>query len=403
MIIPKNRLRADTILSGRLKKLLLVPGLLLALTLSAALGAELVPLWSKQSISILGSTPAIDADGIIYVTSSGYTNFKDFSGGKLTALSPQGKVKWEFKTFSDIKSSPAVDEHRAIYFGCRDRKFHAVSLQGKEKWSFETGNWIDSSAAIAKDGTVYFGGWDGKFYAVTPDGAKKWIFNTGGPIDSSPAIGVDGTIYFGSHDKKLYALNPDGSQKWSVTTGGAILSSPALSCDGSIYFTSVDGNLYILNRDGSEKLRVKTFDSGTSSPVLDAEGNIYLCVTNMPKCLTPAGVQKWAFGYPRMDGSAAVVADGTSFFGVLGEYNVGTIFGYDASGKVVLHAAPGGWVTGSPAIAKDGTIYLGSTLGLFAYKGSAPLAKSCWPKFRGDAAQTGRINADLANATPAAH
>jgi outer membrane protein assembly factor BamB len=384
--------------SSRFKKLFLALGVLPALACFTAIGADLVPAWSKPSISMLGSTPAIDVDGTIYVTSSGYTNFKDFSGGKLTALSPQGKVKWEFKTFCDIKSSPAVDASRAIYFGCRDRKFHAVSPQGKEKWSLETGNWIDSSAAIAKDGTVYFGGWDKKFYALNPDGAKKWVFDTGGAIDSSPAIATDGTIYFGSHDKKFYALNPDGSQRWAVTTGGAILSSPALNRDGSIYFTSVDGNLYVLNRDGSQKLRVKTYDSGTSSPVLDPEGNIYLCITNMPKCLSPAGAQKWAFGYPRMDGAATIAADGTSFFGVLADYGVGSVFGFDTAGNVTLYASPGGLVTGSPAIAADGTIYLGSAMGFFAYKGNSPLAKSCWPKFRGDAAQTGRLNTDLAPA-----
>ena len=57
----------------------------------------------------------------------------------------------------------------------------------------------------------------------------------------------------------------------------------------------------------------------------------------------------------------------------------------------------------SPAVGTDGTIYLGTSLGFFAFKGTSPLAKSCWPKFRGDAAQTGRLNADLANAASVGH
>jgi outer membrane protein assembly factor BamB len=354
--------------------------------------ADLPELWSVTPLSIAGSSPAIASDGTIYVAASGYTNFHDFSGGKLVAVSPQGKVRWEFKTFCDIKASPAIGNDGTVFFGSRDRKFHAVSPQGKARWEFVTGDWIDSSAAIAKDGTVYFGGWDKKFYALNPDGGKKWALDTGGPIDSSPAIARDGTIYFGSHDKKFYALNPDGSQKWVFATGGPIVSSPALNCDGSIYFTSVDGNLYVLNADGTQKIKLKTGGYGTSSPVIDIVGNIYLCTTNFIQCFSGAGNKKWDWGYPEMDGAAALAADGTAYFAIIGDYGVGVVLAFDANGDPVAHADVGSAVTGSPAIADDGTVYVGSGSGFFALKGTASPAKSCWPKFRGNAAQNGRLD-----------
>lgn len=356
--------------------------------------ADMTESWSKQLGSSMDSSPAMDAGSNLYITCSGYTNFKDFSGGKLIALTSQGKVKWEFKTFCDIKSSPAIDENGVIYFGGRDRKFYAVSPQGKLSWAFATEAWIDSSAAIATDGTVYFGAWDKKFYALNPDGSQKWKFDTGGPIDSSPAIAPNGTVYFGSHDQKFYAVNPDGSQKWAFATGGAILSSPALNCDGTIYFTSVDGNLYVLNSDGTEKMRVKTGGTGTSSPTLDVEGNIYLCTTNLLECLTPTCKKKWDFGYPPMSGAASMAADGTSFFGATADYGVGAIFGFSPTGTLILHSSLGGGMTGSPAIANDGTIFIGSGSSFFALKGAIGPAKSCWPKFRGNAAQNGRLNSN---------
>ena len=365
---------------------------LAALICGEARGVELPELWSVTPLTIGGSSPAIASDGTIYVAASGTTNYHDFSGGKLVALSPQGKVKWEFKTFCDINASPAIGNDGTIYFGARDRKFHAVTPQGKARWEFVIDNWIDSSAAIAKDGTICFGGWDKKFYALTPDGGKKWAIDTGGPIDSSPAIAADGTIYFGSHDKKFYALKPDGSQKWAFITGGAIISSPALNCDGSIYFTSVDGNLYVLNADGTQKLKLKTGGCGPSSPIIDTAGNIYLCTTNFIQCFSATGGKKWDWGYPEVDGAAALAADGTAYFGIIGDYGVGAVLAFNTNGDPVARGNVGSAVTGSPAIGDDGTIYVGSGSGAFALKGTSGPAKSCWPKFRGNSAQNGRLD-----------
>jgi hypothetical protein len=52
-------------------------------------------------------------------------------------------------------------------------------------------------------------------------------------------------------------------------------------------------------------------------------------------------------------------------------------------------------VTGSPAIAPGGTIYLGATTTICeAFKGDTALARGGWPKFRGNAAQNGRAGAN---------
>src|SRR5581483_1733289 len=205
-------------------------------------------------------------------------------------------------------------------------------------------------------------------------------------------IAADGTIYFGSHDKNLYALNPDGSKKWAFTTGGAILSSPALNAEGLIYFSSVDGKLYALNPDGSEKWHSWTGGVGESSPVLDAEGNIYLGVNNTLCALKPDGTQKWYFGYPTVEGTPAVAADGTVYFGG-SDAGVGILYAFNSKGVAWSYTTVGGLATSSPAIAEDGTVYLGSRSYRFcALKGKAPLAKSPWPKFRGNPAQTGRAN-----------
>ena len=213
----------------------------------ASLQAQLPQLpesWKVSAGLMVDSCPAMDQNGTLYVTSSGGLGRDHVSGGRLMAITSKGVKKWEFKIFSEIKSSPALGGDGTVYFGSRDRKFYAVNSNGLLKWSFSTANWIDSSPAIGTNGVIYFGGWDSAHSTpLKPDGSKLWAFVTGGPVDSSPAIGADGTIYFGSHDRNFYALNPDGSKKWAFATGGAIVSSPALNADGLIYISSADGRL----------------------------------------------------------------------------------------------------------------------------------------------------------------
>ena len=106
-----------------------------------------------------------------------------------------------------IVSSPAIAADGTVYVGSDDYKLYAINPNGTLKWSYTTGGAIVSSPTIAADGTIYVGSWDSKLYAINPNGTLKWSYVTGNGIDSSPAIGADGTIYVGSEDHKLYAIN----------------------------------------------------------------------------------------------------------------------------------------------------------------------------------------------------
>jgi len=247
--------------------------------------------WSFTTGSRIYSSPAIGADGTIYVGSI---------DNNLYAINPDGSQKWSFTTGYCVYSSPAIGADGTIYVGSWDEKFYAINPDGSQKWSFTTGYWVDchpaigadgtiyewsfttgakifSSPAIGVDGTIYVGSWDTNLYAIDPDG-MWWTLTltTGCHVESSPAIGADGTIYVGSWDNNLYAINPDGSQKWSGTTGDVVLSSPTIGADGTIYVGSNDHNLYAINPDGSAKWSVTTGDMVFSSPTIGADGTIYV-------------------------------------------------------------------------------------------------------------------------------
>jgi len=331
------------------------------------------------------STPAVAPDGTIYVgTYLGY----------FMAYTPDGRIKWSFKTGLEIKSSPAIADDGTVYFGSRDRKFYAFTPAGKLKWAFATGAWVDSSPAIAADGTVYFGGWDKFFYAFNPDGSLKWKLAVGAIVDSSPAIATDGTIYFGAHDKKLYALRPDGTVRWTVLTGGAIVTSPAIAADGTVYFSSVDGNLYAVNPDGSEHWRCHTGSTTESSPILGANGDICIGKEVVTGVIGRDGRERWGWGAAvPLDVSAAAVA-GRFYFSVPWRTVIG-VMQDDLPGERRFWTANLEYNDSSSlTVSEDGIVYVCAGFQLYAIRPPGellPPAKSAWPMFRANPRHTGRV------------
>jgi len=170
-------------------------------------------------------------------------------------------------------------------------------------------------------------------YTVPSQPVVKWTFPTAGDVNSSPAISYDGTIYVGSSDY-LYAINPDGSEKWRYWLIGAVdYHSPAIGPDGTIYMTTMSyPTVYALNPDGSEKWK-HDLDAAAISPLcVGWDGRIYVA-GNFPNggnqrmwvfSLNPDGSEHWrcylqvALGIgPRVGRATPAVAyDGTVYLGI---------------------------------------------------------------------------------------
>lgn len=356
----------------------------LALSLAAGHIAALEPpplLWEMPIPSACDSSPAVADSGTVY--------FGTFAGD-LWAVTPDGKKKWKFTARNEIWSSPAIGADGTIYFGCRDRRLYALDAAGRAKWKFKTGAWVDASPAIGSDGAIYVGSRDGNFYAVTPQGKEAWRFATKGPIVSSALISTAGIIYFGSHDGWLYALSREGKKLWDYSTGAPILSSPAVDAAGRVYITSVSGHLYAVDSGGKLAWKLKTGSVGISSPVIGRDQKIFVGLNDEYWGVTTEGKRAWLRGKDPVGGTPAVMSDGTIIF----YFRLGQLVGCD-------HDLAGPqWIDG---VAYSGASSLGVGPGQFyvlsdrflrAYKWEPPLAATPWPKFRGNARNTGN-QADL--------
>jgi outer membrane protein assembly factor BamB len=214
--------------------------------------------------------------------------------------------------------------------------------RGDRPWSFATARGIFSTPVIGGDGTVYVGSADQWFYALGPDGRVVWRFRTGGIIDSAAALGSrakkgrSAPIIFGSGDERLYRLRtaaqlprkrriawtfeptlpPVGGQQVSWWEG-----NPAIGPGGTIYVGNTGGAAYAINSDGTQRWAAERGQSVWTTP---------------------------AFG----EGSES----GNTFWGSVDLY----AFSLNQNGGLRWQTFTPGYVTSSPALGSDGTVYVGS-------------------------------------------
>ena len=307
--------------------------------------------------------PVIDKNGVIYIGGNGFF-----------AIYPNGTIKWRYPVEAEIDSTAAIDKNGIIYIGTiwdyPNNYLYALYPNGTLKWRYPTSSLgdIHSSPAIGYDGTIYFGDEDAYINALYPNGTLRWRYHTTGAVLSSPAIGNDGTIYCGSHDQGLYALYPNnGTVKWRFGTGGWVRTAPCIADDGTIYCVSLSNYLFAINPNGTMKWRTDV-GAGTS-PTIGQDGTIYAGWDRLYAINPTNGSVKWAFNpgsYHCIEGGTpAHSADGTIYCGAIiqigGSSTGGEIIAVNSNGTEKWRKTIADFqVRSPPAIAEDGTVYIGS-------------------------------------------
>ncbi len=137
------------------------------------------------------ATPAVDDEGNVYVGT------KADRDGTFYAIKSDGTLLWENHLGTDLYSSPALGDDRAIYIGSESTdktlsgyatgnlpRFHALDMAtGATKWSVVfpgMGDVTWSSPALVAGGVIYVGSMNGNVYAIRSD-ATGLLPNAGSP------------------------------------------------------------------------------------------------------------------------------------------------------------------------------------------------------------------------------
>jgi outer membrane protein assembly factor BamB len=204
-------------------------------------------LWRVQTRRKCYSSPAVDADGTVYVGSQDHNIY---------AITSSGKVKWRFDLGADVDSSPAIEDDGTIVVGTDKSEVVALSPEGPEvRWRTDVGGYVRGAVSIGRDGTIFVGtyGPTPHMVALEPeDGRVRFRFSirgTGAPefgIHGGPVEDGEGRLYFGAQDDHAYALNSDGSLLWKFKTGGDVDAPIVIAPSGLLLVGSDDGKLYAL-------------------------------------------------------------------------------------------------------------------------------------------------------------
>lgn len=143
----------------------------------------------------------------------------------------------------------------------------------------------------------------------------------GGTVSSAPVVGARGLVYLASWNSRVYALDAaTGALKWKFSAPRMFNASPAVGVDGTVYAGAYDGKVYALNGvTGAKKWMFATRSLLNEAPAVSASGDMV-----------------YVGGYDR------------------------SVYGLAAKDGALKWRVPVGAAASSPAVGKDGTVYVGA-------------------------------------------
>ena len=420
--------------------------LVLLFTMSLSYGQTITTVWTYSMPEKVSRTgPAIASDGTIYIGCN-YTTRNTLGAGltepNFFAINPNNSLKWQisitegaaFDKVDAIESSPSISSDGSIYMGGHfGRRLYKINPTTGAFITRDLGARIRySAAAFATDGTVIQltrNNGDKGVRSLTADLAtQNWVTPYTAPVppsitptglvdfNSTPAIAKDGTIYAAGSNatgiNNIYAINPNGTIKWSkpyCPVVGFASSAIALANDGTVYLsaklnanTPADGVLKAYDpANGDEKWSVTLTGTNVEQggPAVAADGTVYLGNNGgTMKAYNPAtGAVLWTF---TASGGIEVVPAidnlGRLYFGT----TTGNFYVVNSDGTLAYDMLDlGDRIDSSAAIDKDGSIYVGATLGTGANSGklyklqttATGLQTGGWPMYGGNLRHTSNI------------
>lgn len=210
-------------------------------------------LWRVKAQRKLYGSPAVGADGTVYVGSQ---------DDRLYAVSREGKIRWSTNLGADVDCAPSVDDDGTVVAGADGGAIVALDgASGKVRWRAQVGGHVRGSLTITRAGVVVAGTYGPAPAVVAVDGAtgrELWRFAVRGTgatefgVHGSPVEDAAGNLYFGAQDDVVYSLTGDGRLRWRVGTGGDVDAPVILAGNGRLLAASDDGKLYcVVDREAS--------------------------------------------------------------------------------------------------------------------------------------------------------
>lgn len=334
-------------------------------------------IWGILSVNVSAQTDLWGSEGAwpMFQCDSRHTGRSNFVGPQTPNL------LWSKKIADEIcpQTSPIVG-YNQLYVSAVNG-IYALNFTGDVQWIFPRKN-ITSSAALGH--YVYFGATD-SLYALDYNGKLRWSFRADGDgsVNSPIIAGYPPKVFFAS-ERKLYCFDPsNGYPIFIADIAGSVVVGPAATQDlaPSVYIPTLsqtwptpwyDFRLFSFNNSGNQNWKFETlrFEGGVNSiPTIADDGTVYVTTiwspgwTSRIYAISPAGEEKWTYGAYHEQffySSPAIGKDGTIYIG-----NSDGLLALNPNGTLNWEYPIGPIKYSSPAIGADGTIYVGTEAGKF--------------------------------------
>jgi outer membrane protein assembly factor BamB len=186
-----------------------------------------------------------------------------------------------------------------------------------------------------------------------------WVFDAQGPIAAAPAILDDGTIVVASLSGVLFGLTESGQQRYSVDLGDRIYSAPLVH-DDALFVGSDVHKFFGLTPGGSIRFRLDADSDVDTGPAPTPWGGIVFAGGKVVYASKPDGTVLWRMHAKRkVYSSPAVADDGTVYVGSQDHH----LYAVAPDGNVRWRVDLGADIDSAPAIEDDGTVVVGSDKG----------------------------------------
>lgn len=195
----------------------------------------------------------------------------------------------------------------------------ALDRAGQVVQTLPVGGGCQSVPTLGPDGNLYFAS-DFTWFGVSPRGDIRWRYDfPSGCMNSTAAIDDNGIMYY-TAGEVLWAVSAwNGNYQWSLGLSEYVGSTPALGYDGTIYVTSGATPypwIAAINPDGTVKWS-DTHGYVTHASV-GADGTVYSAEAGVLVAHRPDGTTRWEFHFSEhmCDQTVpAIAADGTIYLG----------------------------------------------------------------------------------------
>lgn len=140
-------------------------------------------------------------------------------------------VVWEKDVSAAIPGSPAIGADGMLYVGSLASQLERFDPEtGEHNPILDAEDWIWSTPTL-DDGTLYFGDLKGNFYSFnTANPGLNWSVQPDGAITGNAILQND-HLLLATESGNLYAIGKDGKTLWFQEVGGKIYTTPVVAGD----------------------------------------------------------------------------------------------------------------------------------------------------------------------------